>query len=156
MSSFESGGAVDVASIVTPAARATANSAAPEIVEAPIAETGAPAAVTAAPAAEEAAPAAATSVRRDGATQTKYYDKWDKFAKEEVAAVEKEEKDAKAKTALGADGAVVSGAERADKDKRAALREVKKQWDNTIDEGGELGPQTKEFSHACDTKYNYN
>jgi tetratricopeptide (TPR) repeat protein len=65
-----------------------------------------------------------------------YYNKWDKFAKVEVAQVEAEEEEAKKNSALGLDGKPVNEQHAKDLDKRKALKAAKKLWDGvqeTID-----------------------
>mmetsp|Transcript_17176 Transcript_17176/g.33674 ORF Transcript_17176/g.33674 Transcript_17176/m.33674 type:complete len:427 (+) Transcript_17176:214-1494(+) len=64
--------------------------------------------------------------------RTTYYDKWDKFSKETVAEIEKEEEAAKeeASKALGLHkNEPKSEAEKRDREKFEALREAKKAWD---------------------------
>uniref|UniRef100_A0A7S3V2C4 Uncharacterized protein n=1 Tax=Aplanochytrium stocchinoi TaxID=215587 RepID=A0A7S3V2C4_9STRA len=64
-------------------------------------------------------------------SRSSYYDKWDKFAKEEVKKTEEEDKKEKeeADKALGIDKTPKSEAEARDKAKHAALKEAKKAWD---------------------------
>mmetsp|Transcript_69973 Transcript_69973/g.221714 ORF Transcript_69973/g.221714 Transcript_69973/m.221714 type:complete len:456 (-) Transcript_69973:116-1483(-) len=60
-----------------------------------------------------------------------YYKKWDEFAAEEVAKVSEEEEEARqAEEERKAHAGPVSEAQKRDLEKRAALREAKKQWDD--------------------------
>ncbi|GBG26058.1 Small glutamine-rich tetratricopeptide repeat-containing protein beta [Hondaea fermentalgiana] len=83
---------------------------------------------------EGATPPAApgTSSEELASKRTDYYDKWDKFTKESEADIAREEEEARAKAseALGLNkDEPKSEAEKRDREKREALKEAKKAWD---------------------------
>lgn len=78
--------------------------------------------------------------------RSQYYDKWNKFTKESVGEIDAEEEEVKKATAVGADGEAVNESHKKDLDKRKALKEAKKLWDNV-----KIGEEKKKVVYENDS-----